>query len=129
MLAKDIMTKEVVTVSPSATVKELAKILIQQQLSGVPVVNQQGQILGVASEADIVAKKGRQVKDIMSKKVLSIAEDTPVEEIAALMMTNKIKRLPVMREGKLVGIVSRADIVGAVATGKPIAVYGPVYDL
>jgi len=93
------------------------------------VVNQQGQILGVASEADIVANKGRQVKDIMSKKVLSITEDTPVEEIAALMMTNKIKRLPVMREGKLVGIVSRADIVGAVATGKHIAVYGPVNDL
>jgi len=129
MLAKDIMTKEVVTVSAAATVREAAQILTQQQLSGAPVVDRQGQIVGVVSEADIVANKGSQVKDIMSKNVCTIEEETTVEEIAALMMTNKIKRLPVMREGKLVGIVSRADIVGAIATGKPIAVYGPVYDL
>ena len=129
MIAKDIMTKEVVTVSAAATVREAAQILTQQQLSGAPVVDRQGQIVGVVSEADIVANKGSQVKDIMSKNVCTIEEETTVEEIAAFMMTNKIKRLPVMREGKLVGIVSRADIVGAIATGKPIAVYGPVYDL
>jgi len=129
MIAKDIMTRDVVTVSAAATVREAAQILTQQQLSGAPVVDRQGQIVGVVSEADIVANKGSQVKDIMSKNVCTIEEETTVEEIAAFMMTNKIKRLPVMREGKLVGIVSRADIVGAIATGKPIAVYGPVYDL
>ena len=129
MIARDIMTRDVITVGSTATVKEAAQILTQQQLSGAPVVNQQGQIVGVVSEADIVANKGRQVKDIMSKNVCSIGEETAVEEIAALMMTRKIKRLPVMRGEKLVGIVSRADIVGAIAAGKHVELPGPIYDL
>jgi CBS domain-containing protein len=129
MIAKDIMTKDVITVGPAASVKELAKTLVRQQISGAPVMNKKGQIVGIVSEADIVANKGKQVKDIMSKKVSSIAEDTPVEEIAALMTAHKISRLPVMRGQKLVGLVSRADIVGAIAAGKHIAIYTPVYDL
>jgi len=129
MIAKDIMTKDVIAVSPAASVKELAKTLVRQQISGAPVMNKKGQIVGIVSEADIVANKGKQVKDIMSKKVSSIAEDTPVEEIAALMTAHKISRLPVMRGQKLVGLVSRADIVGAIAAGEHIAIYTPVYDL
>ena len=129
MIAKDIMTKDVIAVSPAASVKELAKTLVRQQISGAPVMNKKGQIVGIVSEADIVANKGKQVKDIMSKKVSSIAEDTPVEEIAALMTAHKISRLPVMRGPKLVGLVSRADIVGAIAAGEHIAIYTPVYDL
>ncbi len=129
MIAKDIMTKDVITVGPAASVKELAKTLVRQQISGAPVMNKKGQIVGIVSETDIVANKGKQVKDIMSKKVSSIAEDTPVEEIAALMTAHKISRLPVMSGQKLVGLVSRADIVGAIASGKHIAIYTPVYDL
>jgi len=123
------MTKDVITVSPEATVKSLANILIQNQISGVPVADKKGKILGIVSEADLVGKKGKQVKAIMSKKVLSIIEDTPVEEIAALMTTHKVKRLPVMRGERIVGIVSRADIVGAIARGKHIALHTPIYDL
>jgi tRNA nucleotidyltransferase (CCA-adding enzyme) len=123
------MTKDVITVSPQATVKNLANILIQNQVSGVPVADKKGKILGIVSEADLVAKKGKQVKAIMTKKVISVAEDTPVEEIAALMTTRKIKRLPVMRGERIVGIVSRADIVGAIARGKHIALHTPIYDL
>jgi len=129
MVARDIMTKDVITVSPEATVKSLANILIQNQISGVPVADKKGKILGIVSEADLVGKKGKQVKAIMSKKVLSIIEDTPVEEIAALMTTHKVKRLPVMRGERIVGIVSRADIVGAIARGKHIALHTPIYDL
>jgi CBS domain-containing protein len=129
MIAKDIMTKDVITVGPAASVKELAKTLVQQQISGAPVMNKKGQIVGIVSETDIVANKGKRVKDIMSKKVCSVAEETPVEEIAALMTAHKISRLPVMRGQKLVGLVSRADIVGAIASGKHIAIYTPVYDL
>lgn len=129
MVAKNIMTKDVVTVSPTITVKNLAKILIENQVSGAPVVDKNGKILGVVSEADIVAKKGKQVKAIMSKKVLTVSEETAVEEIAKLMTTHKVKRLPVMRGDKLVGIVSRADIVGAIASGKHIALHTPIYDL
>jgi CBS domain-containing protein len=129
MIAKDIMTKDVITVGPAASVKELAKTLVRQQISGAPVMNKKGQIVGIVSETDIVANKGKQVKDIMSKKVSSIAEDTPVEEIAALMTAHKISRLPVMRGQKLVGLVSRADIVGAIASGKHIELQSPIYDL
>ncbi len=129
MVAKNIMTKDVVTVSPAITVKNLAKILIENQISGAPVVDKNGKILGVVSEADIVAKKGKQVRAIMSKKVLTVSEETAVEEIASLMTTHKVKRLPVMRGDKLVGIVSRADIVGAIASGKHIALHTPIYDL
>lgn len=129
MVARDIMTKDVITVSLTTTVKNLAKILTQNQISGAPVVDKKGKILGVVSEADIVAKKGKQVKDIMSKHIIGVTDDTPVEKIASVMTTHKVSRLPVLREQKLVGIVSRADIVGAIAMGKHIALHTPVYDL
>jgi len=129
MVAKDIMTRDVITVEPTTSVRDLARILSQKRISGVPVVNSKGKILGVVSEADIVGKKGKQVKAIMTKRVISVTEDTPVEEIAALMIGHKIKRVPVMRGDKLAGIVSRADIVSAIAMGRHIALHTPVYDL
>ena len=129
MLAKDIMTRDVITVSPTATVRNLAMTLIKNQISGAPVAGRNGKIIGVVSEADIVAKKGKDVKTIMTKNIISITEDTAVEEIARLMTTHQIKRLPVMRGQDVVGIVSRADIVSAIALGKHVAIHTPVYDL
>jgi CBS domain-containing protein len=129
MLAKDIMTTDVITVSPNTTIKNLAMTLIKNQISGAPVSAKNGKIVGVVSEADIVAKKGKDVKAIMSKKIISVSEETPVEEIARLMTTHRIKRLPVMRKDAVVGIVSRADIVSAIALGKHVALHTPVYDL
>ena len=129
MNAKNIMTRDIITVNPSMKVKDLAMTLIKNQISGAPVASKDGKIVGVVSEADIVAKKGKDVRAIMSKKVISVAEDTTVEEIAQLMTTHAIKRLPVMNEGKVVGIVSRADIVSAIAQGKHIAIHTPIYDL
>ncbi|MGH7826053.1 MAG: CBS domain-containing protein [Candidatus Binatia bacterium] len=129
MIAKDIMTREVITVSPKTTVKKLAMILIKNQISGVPVAGRNGKIIGIVSEADIVAKKGKDVRAIMSTKVISVGEETFVEEIARIMTTHKIKRVPVMRGDEVVGVVSRADIVNAIAMGKHIALHTPVYDL
>ena len=129
MVAKDIMSQNIITVSPTAPVKNLAKILLQNRISGAPVVDKKGKILGVVSKADIVAKKGKQVKAIMSPKVIAVDEETPVEEIASLMTHHNIKRVPVMRAGKLVGIVSRADIVRAIAMGEHVTLHTPVYDL
>ena len=129
MIAKNIMTKDVISVKPTTPVKNLANILIKNQISGAPVVDNKGKIVGVVSEADIIAKKGKQVKNIMSKRVIKVTEDVPVEKIAALMTAHKIMRVPVMRGDKLVGIVSRADIVGAIALGDHIAVNTPIYDL
>lgn len=129
MLARDIMTKDVITVSPTATKKDLAMTLIKNQISGAPVAGRNGKIIGVVSEADIVAKKGKDVKTIMSKNIISVTEETAVEDIAKLMTTHGIKRLPVMRGPNVVGIVSRADIVSAIALGKHVAIHTPVYDL
>ena len=129
MIAKDIMTTDVITVSPNTTIRNLAMTLIKNQISGAPVSGKNGKIVGVVSEADIVAKKGKDVKAIMSKTIISVSEETPVEEIARLMTTHRIKRLPVMRKDEVVGIVSRADIVSAIALGKHVALHTPVYDL
>ena len=129
MFAKDIMTRDVITVSPTATIKNLAMTLIKNQISGAPVAGRNGKIIGVVSEADIVAKKGKDVKTIMSKNIISVTEETAVEDIAKLMTTHRIKRLPVMRGSEVVGIVSRADIVSAIALGKHVAIHTPVYDL
>jgi len=129
MIAKDIMTTDIISVEPAMTVRKLAMTLIKNQISGAPVTGKNGKIVGIVSEADLVAKKGKDVKTIMSKKVISVAEETPVEEIAQLMTRHKIKRLPVMKGDKVVGIVSRADIVNAIAMGKHVTISSPVYDL
>ncbi len=129
MIAKDIMTKDVVTVKPTMTVKSLAMTLIKNQISGVPVIGTNGKIIGIVSEADIVAKKGKDVRALMSKKVISVSEESSVEEIARLMTTHNIKRVPVMRNDEVLGNVSRADIVSAIARGEHVAIHTPVYDL
>lgn len=129
MNAKDIMTRDIITVSPTMSVKNLAMTLIKNQISGAPVAGKNGKIVGVVSEADIVGKKGKDVKSIMSKTVISVSEETSVEEIARLMTAHAIKRLPVMTEGAIVGIVSRADIVSAIAQGEHVSIHTPIYDL
>ncbi len=129
MLAKDIMTKKVITVSPLTSIKDLAKMLTKNKISGAPVTDKNGKLLGIVSRTDIVAKGGGKVKEIMSKEVVSVSEEIPVEEIANLFTTYKINRVPVMKGKKLAGIVSRADIVRAIAMGKHIAMHTPIYDL
>jgi CBS domain-containing protein len=129
MIAKDIMTRDVITVNPAMTVKSLAMTLIKNQISGAPVADRSAKIIGIVSESDIVAKRGKDVKSIMSKKVISVRQDTPVEKIAEIMTTHHIKRLPVINDRRIVGIVSRADIVSAIALGKHVALHTPVYDL
>jgi CBS domain-containing protein len=129
MLARDIMTREVITVRPTTTAKQLARIFNKNQISGAPVVDTKGGILGIVSEADAVFKKGKQVKAIMTQPAIRVTEETPVENIASLMATHKIKRVLVMRGRKLDGIISRADIVRAIALGHHIALHTPIYDL
>jgi CBS domain-containing protein len=129
MLARDIMTKDVIAVSPLTPVANLATILNKNHISGAPVLDENGKVIGIVSEADLLARKGKQVKSIMSTRVIEVRETTTVEEIASLMVTYEVKRMPVMRGEKMAGIVSRADIVRAIAMGKYIAMYTPIYDL
>src|SRR5713101_4994095 len=123
MIARDIMTSKVCTIQPDASAQEAAQLLYQNRISGLPVVNADNQIIGIITEADIISKvdkEGLRVADIMSHEIISVSEETPVGEIAMLLTERKIKRVPVMQNGKLVGIVCRADIVQAVAQGNLI---------
>lgn len=120
MIARDIMTRKVCTVHPEASALEAAQLLDKWRISGLPVVNAENKITGIVTEADIISKVDREglcVSDIMSHEVIAVSEETPVGEIAMLLTERKIKRVPVVNDGKLVGIVSRADIVHAVAEG------------
>lgn len=120
MIARDIMTRKVATIHPGASVQEAAQLLDQKRISGAPVVDTDDKIIGIITEADIISKvdrEGLRVADIMSHNVIAVSEETPVSEIAALLTERKIKRVPVVENEKLVGIVSRADIVHAVAQG------------
>ena len=123
MIARDIMTSNVCTIRPEATAQEAAQLLSQKRISGLPVVNADGKIIGIVTEADIISKVNREgllVADIMSHEVIAVDEETSVSEIASLLTKRRIKRVPVVQKGKLVGIVSRADIVNAVAQGHVI---------
>lgn len=126
MIASDIMTRKVITIHPEASVQEAAQLLDQFRISGIPVVDARGNLIGIITEADIISKvnryglldqDGMRVAEIMSRDVITVNEETPVGDIAILLSERKIKRVPVVRQGRLVGIVSRGDIVHAVALG------------
>ncbi|HVU69358.1 MAG TPA: CBS domain-containing protein [Ktedonobacteraceae bacterium] len=120
MIASDIMTRRVHTTTPQASVQEVAQLLYRERISGVPVVDEHRQIIGIITEADIIRnieRDERSVADVMSRNLVIVEEDTPVSEIATLLTERRIKRVPVVQAGRVVGIVSRADIVQAVALG------------
>lgn len=120
MIARDIMTRKVISVHPGASVQEAAQLLYSNRISGLPVVDDLSRIIGIVTEADIISKvdrEGLSAGDIMSREIIAVDEETPVNEIASMLTERRIKRVPVVREGHVVGIVSRADIVHAVAQG------------
>lgn len=115
LTAKDIMTTEVIVASPRMSVTELATLLADNNISGVPVVDYRGHLVGVATEADILRRRPSQntVQSVMTAEVTSVPETEAIEEIACLLSARKINRAPVVKGGKVVGIVSRADLVKA----------------
>src|SRR6202163_5084674 len=145
MRAHQIMTLSVITVTPETTIVEAANTMLQRHVSGLPVTDAAGKLVGIVSEGDFIRRgeigtqrkrgkflkfilgpgkaatdfvheHGRKVAEIMTAEPLTIAEDTQLEEIVELMEKNSIKRLPVMRGDKIVGIVSRANLLQAVAS-------------
>ncbi len=112
MSVKEIMTKDVVTVPLATPVREVADLLSERNVSGVPVVDDEGRVLGVVSELDVVSRRGATAADIMSKQVISVTEDTDVDEVLHLFLNQRIRRVPVLSDGQhLAGIVSRSDLV------------------
>jgi len=150
MRAADVMTTDVITVDPETTVQSLATLLAERGISGAPVVDASGHLVGVISEGDLlhraeigtarrhrerrrswwlddyasevareyVKDHGRTVKDVMTRDVVTVTEETELADVAALLEVKRIKRVPVVRDDKVVGIISRANIVRAVGATK-----------
>jgi CBS domain-containing protein len=145
MRSHQIMTRPVYSVLPEATIAEAANIMLQRHISGLPVVDAVGKLVGIVSEGDLIRRSeigtqrkrsrwlkfllgagaaatdfvhehGRRISEVMTRDPLTITEETTLEEIVTSMETNGVKRLPVMRGDKLVGIVSRANLLQAVAS-------------
>lgn len=113
--AGEIMTSGVLTATPDMPVDELTKLLAFHNISGMPVLDQGGALVGIVSEADVIGKQGATVGEIMTPEVVGVPPNAPIEQIAALMSERRIKRVPVVADGALQGMVSRADIVRALS--------------
>jgi CBS domain-containing protein len=145
MKAVDVMTRNVVSVKLDSSVFEAAQLMILNRISGLPVLDTSGRLVGVVTEGDLLRRAetaterrrpswlefflgqgrlateyirthGRKIRDVMTSDPQTIVEETPLDEIVALMEQKRIKRLPVMRGDKMVGIVSRANLVQALAS-------------
>jgi len=145
MRAIDVMVRDVVTVRPDTDVAEAVKLLAEHDVSALPVVDVAGNLVGVLSEADLIHRAeigtekqrpwwleavtgastlaeefakshGKRVGEIMTDGAISVAEETPLSEIAAIFERKRIKRVPVVKDGKLVGIVSRSNLIQALAS-------------
>ena len=147
LYARDIMTTEVLTVSPETSIADLSKTLENRKIGGVPVVDKGGRLVGVITQSDLVERArdlelppainildlhiylqipshliqrvekmlGTTVGDCMTPNPITVAPDTPVSQIAALMAKQKVHTIPVVKGGKIVGIIGKMDLVRAMA--------------
>jgi CBS domain-containing protein len=115
MLVRDIMTVNPITVKETATIQEAARLLSRNRITGLPVVNDDNKMIGIVSESDLFAKKGVFVGDVMTRGVISLSSDTSVDILSHLLTDHRIRRVPVIDGDKLVGIVSRADVIKMMA--------------
>jgi CBS-domain-containing membrane protein len=147
MNASAIMVSDVITVKPDDTVQDVAGLLLVNRISAVPVVDDSGKIVGIVSEGDLLRRAenhteherpwwlkllmgrellaaefireyGRKVADVMTREVISVEPDTPVADIATLLERHRIKRVPIVRNGRIIGIVSRANLIQALAVSR-----------
>jgi CBS-domain-containing membrane protein len=146
--AGDVMVHDVVTIGPDEPISKAVQLLIDHDISALPVVDDERRVIGVLSEADLIHREkigtekhrawwleaitpasvlaldyakshGRKVSELMSENVISAAEDTSLSEIASLLEKHRIKRIPILKEWKLVGIVSRSNLIQALASAPP----------
>jgi CBS domain-containing protein len=113
---KEIMTTPVITVAADAPPSSIAAVLRKHRISGVPVVDTDGAVVGLVSEYDLLARPGRSATELMSAAVISVTEDTEVDQVRHLLVERRIHRVPVLAGARLVGIVSRSDVVALLAT-------------
>ncbi len=145
MKASDVMSSRVVSIAPGATVLEAIELMLENRISGLPVIDRAGTLVGIVTEGDFlrraetgterkrprwlefllgpnslagdyVRSHGRKVDEVMTKELITAREDMPLDEVVRIMERKRVKRLPVMRGGEIVGIVSRANLLHALAT-------------
>jgi CBS domain-containing protein len=145
MKAMDVMSRDVVTVRPGDDIAEAVRLLAEHDVSALPVIDDSGMVVGVISETDLMRREeigtekhrpwwleamtpgivlarefakehGRKVDEVMSDSIVSASEETPLGEIATLLEKHRIKRVPILRDGKLVGMVSRCNLIQALAS-------------
>ena len=154
MKAADVMTSNVISIEPNASILQAIRLMLQHRISGLPVTDTSGAVVGILTEGDLLRRNetgtqrrrprwleflvgpgrlateyvhasGRKVHEVMTRDVHSIGEESKLDEVVALMERHRIKRLPVLKDKKLVGIVSRANLIRALAqldhAAKPIA--------
>ena len=146
--AADIMTREVITVTAATTVRDLARILTENAISGAPVVNDAGKVIGVVTESDLIDQNkkihiptvvsildsfiylespdrleqemrkiaGATVADIYTADIVTVSEDTPVDELATIMSEQSVHTLPVIQDDKLTGVIGKRDIIRTIIT-------------
>jgi CBS domain-containing protein len=148
MKASDVMTAGAITIGPDADVQTAAKIMLEKGVSALPVVDGAGFLIGVISEGDLIRRSesgteeksswwlrlmssneqlaarfvkehGKRVADVMTPEVVTATPDTPLADIAAMLERNRIKRVPIVSGRKVLGIVSRANLLQALASAKP----------
>jgi len=105
------MSRYVVSVTEDTPVIEVARILAERRFSGLPVVDRDGDVVGMVSDFDLLARDGDTAGEVMSPDVVKIAEDTDIRTARTLLIEQRLARLPVFRGNELVGIVSRGDIL------------------
>jgi CBS domain-containing protein len=144
MKAQDIMTREVATVRPETSVRDIAALMVEKRISGVPVLSGDGWVVGIVSQSDLLHRAeigterklkwwfrifadsselasayakahGLKARDVMSRYVVSVRDDAELRDVADILDARRIKRVPVMQEGRLVGIISRGDLVRALS--------------
>jgi CBS-domain-containing membrane protein len=113
--AADIMTPDPLTLKPETSVHEAAQVLSEHRISGAPVVGEDDHIVGIVSEYDLIARSGSTVRDVMTRDVISVSLRAPLDRVRAILVTQRLKRVPVTDEGRLVGLISRADLVRELA--------------
>jgi CBS domain-containing protein len=111
MHAREIMARNVIVLAPDMSVEDAQDLLLRYRVHGAPVVGPGDQLMGIVSYVDLLARTGERVGDVMTPNPVWAAEDTPVEQIAAMMLDRIVRRVPIVRDGRVVGIVSASDII------------------
>jgi CBS domain-containing protein len=155
MKARDIMTTAVISVTDTTLVRDVAALMIEKRVSGVPVLSADGKIQGIVSQSDLLHRNelgtdikrkwwlraftdadqlateyakahGLKAADVMTRHIVSVQDDADISDVAAILDRNKIKRVLVMRNGTLVGVLSRTDLVNALKDSRPLAAGEPI---